>query len=336
MYSLKPPSIFDKLSRFISREHIREVSCFSCDAKQQLSSAAESTSCPKCGSYIDLRDFKISGPFGRSIQTQGEVDITSKGDATSQRILCGGARIEGKMRGNMRCTGVVRIKLDGKLIGGVEAGSVVVEKKSNVEFAKPIHAKSVEISGKTVAEVFCDGKVTITKTGSLIGVIHARAIVIDKGGIFSGDLHIGVNAEDEVTEEEDKDESLALEDPLPPAQALPAGPMQRAPAPPPAAPTLSLRALPTPTPAQRAAETPRPTEPQRRAIPVTGPPKTGLPPRRPAAPDRRITVLPSAIPAPKPENKPSAPRPGSQPFPKRSAKETKEAEKLQDEDLPGL
>lgn len=193
--SLKAPGLFERLGKMISRETIREISCFSCAATQQVSSAAESSLCPKCGSYIDLRDFKITGPFGRSIQTQGEVIVSPKGDLTSQRVLCGGARIEGKMRGQLVCTGDVAIRLQGQLIGGVEATSVVIEKKSDVDLAKPVQAQSVEINGKARGVVVCAGRVTINKSGSLEGAIFARSIVIEKGGVFSGELHIGEDEE---------------------------------------------------------------------------------------------------------------------------------------------
>jgi cytoskeletal protein CcmA (bactofilin family) len=223
--SLKPPSFFEKVSKLISRETIREISCFSCQATQQVSSAAESSLCPKCGSYIDLRDFKITGPFGRSIQTQGEVYIGKKGDATSQRILCGNALIEGKLRGQLLSTGSVHLKTEGKIAGSIDAESIVIEKKSDTEFVKPLKARSVEINGKITANVFCDGRVTINKHGNLTGVVHARSIVVEKGGIFSGELHIG-SVPDE--------QPALLPDPEPTPEDLPKMPV--APVEPPAAP----------------------------------------------------------------------------------------------------
>ncbi len=225
--SLKPPSFFDKVSKLISRETILEVSCFSCQATQQVSSAAESTLCPKCGSYIDLRDFKITGPFGRSIQTQGEVFIGKKGDATSQRILCGSAIIEGRLRGHLLCTGIVRLKTEGKLMGAIESESIVIEKKSDLEFARPLKARAVEINGTVRADVHCEGRVTINKHGNLTGDVHARSIVVEKGGIFSGNLHIGALPEEE---------SAALAEPEPTPEEPAVEPEPVAPEPPPAAP----------------------------------------------------------------------------------------------------
>jgi cytoskeletal protein CcmA (bactofilin family)/predicted RNA-binding Zn-ribbon protein involved in translation (DUF1610 family) len=189
--SLKEPSILDKISKLVSGEKVREICCFSCGHKQQVSTAAQSSQCPHCSSYIDLRDFKIAGPFGRSIQTQGDVLITSKGDITSSKIACGSAIIEGKLRGNLSCTGEVRVRFHGKILGGVEAQHLIIEKKANVEFVRPVKVQSIEIHGKASARIMCEGCVTIAKGASLEGVVYAKAINVDKGGIFSGELFIG-------------------------------------------------------------------------------------------------------------------------------------------------
>ena len=189
--SLKGPSIFDKFSKLISRETIRDIACLSCSRRQQVSNAAQSSLCPACGSYIDLRDFKIAGPFGRSIQTQGEVVVTSKGDLSSARVVCREATIEGQVRGTLSCTGVVRIKVRGKINGTIEGQSVVIEKRSEVEFLRPLKGRAVEINGKISARIVCEGQVTINKGGALEGTIYAKAINIETGGVFSGELFIG-------------------------------------------------------------------------------------------------------------------------------------------------
>lgn len=189
--SLKGPSLFDKLGKLLARETIREVACLSCGTRQRLSSAAQSSSCPHCGSYMDLRDFKITGPFGRSVQTQGEVIIGSKGDVSSARITCGSAFIEGKLRGYLVCTGTVRIKLQGKVLGSIETQELIIEKRCVAEFVRPLKVQRAEINGKISARIMCDGQVTINKSGCLDGTVYARAMNVEKGGVFSGELFIG-------------------------------------------------------------------------------------------------------------------------------------------------
>jgi cytoskeletal protein CcmA (bactofilin family)/predicted RNA-binding Zn-ribbon protein involved in translation (DUF1610 family) len=189
--SLKAPSLFDKLSKLVVGEKIRDVCCFSCNHRQSVSTSAQSSLCPQCGSYIDLKDFKISGSFGRSIQTQGEVIITSKGEVTSAKVACGAAYIEGKLRGNLSCTGTVAVKVQGKLLGSVDTHHLIIEKRSNVEFVRPVKVHTAEIHGKISARIMCEAGVTISKGGALEGVVYAKAINIERGGIFSGELFIG-------------------------------------------------------------------------------------------------------------------------------------------------
>ena len=189
--SLKAPSFLDKITKLVQGEKIRDICCFSCGHRQQVSKSAQSSICPGCGSYIDLRDFKISGPFGRSIQTQGEVIVTSKGEITSSKIACGSAYIEGKLRGNLFCTGTVSVKMHGKLLGSLDTYNLDIVKRADVEFVRPVKVHSAESHGKVSARIMCETGVTIYKGGCLEGVVYAKAINIERGGIFSGELFIG-------------------------------------------------------------------------------------------------------------------------------------------------
>lgn len=194
VYSLKQPSFFERVSKLIGRETEKEIACFSCGHQQIVTTSAESSMCPRCSSYIDLRDFRVDGPFGRTVQTQGEVIILPKGDVTT-RVVCSNGRIEGRMRGQMLCTGTLEIRVHGKITGSVEAKKVVIERKCNAQFSMPLKVKSIEIDGKMDGRIYCDGKVVIKKHGLLRGEVHAKSIEVEKGGQFSGDLHIGVPPE---------------------------------------------------------------------------------------------------------------------------------------------
>lgn len=192
--SLKGPGFFEKLTKLVTRETYRDVACFSCAHKQTVSSAAQSSLCPQCGSYIDLRDFKIGGPFGRSIQTQGEVHILPKGECSAAKVACNSAYIEGKLRGTLFATHEIRVRTREKIFGSIETRLLVVEKKCECECLRPIKVQTAEISGHISARLFCDGQVKILKGGVLEGTLYARSIVVEKGGIFSGELFIGQNA----------------------------------------------------------------------------------------------------------------------------------------------
>lgn len=185
------PSFFDRVGKFLARNKTREITCFDCGAVQTVSSSSTSSICPHCSAYIDLSDFKINTAFSRMIQTQGMVTIGPKADVTSSKVACREALLQGKLRGNLVCTGTATVKYKGKIAGSVEARHLVVAKRSEVEFVRVIKAKTVEIAGKVHGNLQIDGQVKITKKGWLEGDVHARGIVVEKGGVFLGELVIG-------------------------------------------------------------------------------------------------------------------------------------------------
>ncbi len=154
------PSLFRKMEGFWNKHHSSVIECFDCKAKQEISSAATSTICPKCSAHIDLRDYKITTSFSRSIRTHGEIHLTAKGDLASTSIRCRSALIEGKMRGNMHCAGTATVNYIGKIPGRLTAEHGLVERKSDVQFFRQVRVKSIDIS-------------------------------VEKGGIFTGQLVIG-------------------------------------------------------------------------------------------------------------------------------------------------
>ena len=120
-----------KIESFLgSKPRQRTARCFECSSSHEVSSTAQSSTCKACGAYIDLQDYKISGSFSRNIKTRGSVYLSSKGDLSSSKIVCGQATLHGKMRGNLTCDGLVTIRMQGRLPGSIEAGEMIMEKGS--------------------------------------------------------------------------------------------------------------------------------------------------------------------------------------------------------------
>jgi cytoskeletal protein CcmA (bactofilin family) len=186
----REPSLLKKLAGMIGRQRIRQICCNACQTRQEVSSSASSSLCQKCGAYIDLKDFKVATVFSRNIQTQGIIQVTPRGELTSTKSVCGEAHIQGKVHGTLICSGEVTVKFRGRLLGAIDAYKLIVEKKSDVEFVRPLKAHFAEIQGKVSARVIADN-VTIAKGGHLEGTVFAKAITVEKGGIFQGELVIG-------------------------------------------------------------------------------------------------------------------------------------------------
>jgi cytoskeletal protein CcmA (bactofilin family)/ribosomal protein S27E len=182
-------SIFGKLEDFWKRQTSCVVECFECKRKQQVSGAATSTICPSCSAHIDLRDYKITSGFSRSIRTRGNVHLSGKGDLASSSVECQSALIEGRLRGNLHCdTGT--INYSGKIPGRISGRHIVVERKADIHCFRTVRAEHIEIKGRMSGEIVAQS-VTVHRKGSLEGDVTARAISVEKGGMFSGQLAIG-------------------------------------------------------------------------------------------------------------------------------------------------
>jgi len=187
----KHPSVLQRLENFLGGQRTVIAHCFECTGKREIPKSATSTICPQCGAYIDIQDYRIVGNFSRSIRTRGKVIVTSKGDLSSNRVICDSAEIQGAMRGSLICNGNVHIKIKGKITGSIQAKSVYIDKKCAAEFVRPIRAERVEIEGIVSARIISTGTVIIQKTGRFTGALFGRGFTVEQGGEFFGELSIG-------------------------------------------------------------------------------------------------------------------------------------------------
>ncbi len=187
-------SILSKFEGLWARKSNAIVECFDCQAKQEVSGTASSTICPACSAHIDLQDYKVTTSFSRTIRTQGEVHLTPKGDLSSSSVICRSALIEGKLRGNLQCSGLATINFNGKIPGRLTARQVIIERRADVQFFRRLNVGTIEIRGRMSGEIIAESEVTIRRGGSLDGDVTARSISVEKGGMFSGQLIIGQGA----------------------------------------------------------------------------------------------------------------------------------------------
>jgi cytoskeletal protein CcmA (bactofilin family) len=173
------------------RPRITSVACFDCGAVQELNSAATSTICPSCSVHMDLRDYRINTSFSRAIRTHGSIYITSSGDLSSSSVVCRSAIIEGKLRGTLQCIEKVEFRAPAKVQGKLSAPLVIIGKRADVQFFRQLQVGSIEIRGRMVGEIVAETVVTIRSAGTLDGNVIARAINVEKGGTFTGQLVIG-------------------------------------------------------------------------------------------------------------------------------------------------
>ena len=181
---------FKKIESFLGHETVKIVRCHKCEATQQVDGTSKSIVCTQCGTHLDLRDFKISALHGANIHTQGFVEVTAKGELNCQRVICSEAVIEGQVHGTLTCE-TARLKYKGMLFCAIEAQQLIVEKGADTELSRPVKVVGAQINGRFSARIMAEGVVTVGKTGWLEGVVYAKSINIDQGGVFQGELFIG-------------------------------------------------------------------------------------------------------------------------------------------------
>src|SRR5262249_59748938 len=150
--------------------------------KHEVSDAASSTNCPGCSAHIDLRDYKITTSFSRSIRTRGDVHLTSKGELNSTSVICNSAVIEGKLRGNLECENSMTINLVAKIPGRISAQQITVERKSDIQCFRRGRGTNIEIKGPMSGEIIAAGSLTLHKGGILHGDVTAKYTASEKEG----------------------------------------------------------------------------------------------------------------------------------------------------------
>lgn len=143
---------------------------------------------------MDLRDYRINTAFSRAVRTHGSIYVTSSGDLSSSSVICRSAIIEGKLRGSLQCIEKVEFRAPAKIQGKLSARLVIIGKRADVQFFRQLQVGSIEIRGRMTGEIVAETVVTIRRNGALEGNVVARAINVEKGGTFAGQLVIGQNS----------------------------------------------------------------------------------------------------------------------------------------------
>jgi len=120
-----------------NRPVLKKVVCFHCKNDQSIPSKALSSFCKKCGKRINLQNYKISGKFNGSLETQGTIHVTRTGELRSN-IVCHSAIIEGKINGTIRALEKVELRQTANLRGSIQAKNLVVKEGASFRGASRI------------------------------------------------------------------------------------------------------------------------------------------------------------------------------------------------------
>jgi cytoskeletal protein CcmA (bactofilin family) len=190
----------DQLREYYHRwrpPEFKRVRCHECGRLHEVPYLAASTSCPNCNAPIDLYDVLVEKRISRVVRTRGTLTIKKFGYLNNQVTICGAADIGGGAAGKIFCDGETKIRTAGRLNCEVGSRRIRIEKGADVVVAHPIRVHDMVVRGKITARIYCNGTLRILKRGFLRGEVHARSIMVDKGGLLQAELNIGRFDEDD-------------------------------------------------------------------------------------------------------------------------------------------
>jgi len=186
--SKRPNAVFPPIPPITGQR--KDVFCHRCGTTHSVSLHARSTICPGCNAGIDLVDIEFLTPASRPVDTRGNLFVGPEAALGSSWIICGSARIEGKVSGPLCAEGEVVLATKASLVCDIHAPSVLVDKHARVHLTAPVETDALVVKGHLAGIVRCRGLVRIMRGGSLEADVHARAVIVEKGGWLLGDLRI--------------------------------------------------------------------------------------------------------------------------------------------------
>lgn len=166
----------------------RSVFCHRCGTTHEVSEYARTTICGTCSAAIDLEDLVFLESASRPVDTRGCLHVGPGAIVSHSWLVCGSARIEGRVTGPLKCEGEVTFATTGSMVCQVSAPSVVIEKGARVHLTLPMETDSLLVRGELSGIVRCRGMVTVWRSGVLDADVKARSVVVEKGGRLDGNL----------------------------------------------------------------------------------------------------------------------------------------------------
>jgi hypothetical protein len=109
-------------------DRVTTIACLYCGRPQEVGRKAMSVTCKFCHKPLRIQDLQYAKyEARRSIDTCGVVTVEKKGNVVvTERIMCGGAVIRGKVKGNIESRGPVLVGPEAEIKGDVTAPALAV------------------------------------------------------------------------------------------------------------------------------------------------------------------------------------------------------------------
>jgi hypothetical protein len=108
-------------------EDRQRVECIHCNHLNEISRKAISAVCSSCRKALRLEEVRIKDYQARRVvETCSTVTVERKGDLRAEKIICAGAILRGKTKGDVTSSGPVLIGPEAELLGSVTAPTIAI------------------------------------------------------------------------------------------------------------------------------------------------------------------------------------------------------------------
>ena len=169
----------------------KRVRCFQCGAELEVPEAAASSMCRRCGSHVDLSDYRLTQTVSKNFRTHGLLVVEEKGYALNSDAQVGDAIIKGRFIGKLVVEGKLEIHSSANLRGSFTARQLVIPAGHHFHWPDPVRVEGADISGELTAGLEAGGTVWLRRTARFFGAVGARNLVIEAGAVFVGTARVG-------------------------------------------------------------------------------------------------------------------------------------------------
>lgn len=126
--------MFTSSTASIPSEDKHRVPCVHCDHMNEISKRAISVTCANCRKAMRLDEIRIKDyQARRQMETCATLTVERKGELRADRVLCAGAILRGKYKGEIVAKGPVLVGPEAELNGSITAPTIAIPEGAIIE-----------------------------------------------------------------------------------------------------------------------------------------------------------------------------------------------------------
>ena len=169
----------------------RRITCFDCAAELDVEVSLPSVKCQRCGTVLDLRDYRVYDVGSKRIRTKGAFIVEPRGYLFNTEAVVGVAVIKGRFRGTLVAEDSLTIYSSAQIQGSFRAARLIIPAAQRFHWQETIEVGSAEIAGELCADLSAAGTIVLKSTARMFGRLEANNLGVEEGAVVVGPACVG-------------------------------------------------------------------------------------------------------------------------------------------------